>query len=293
VAINQITAKSILNPTGGFLSSYTHTINPYIGCQLGLGLCGSYCYARAIAKGLRKDLRSWGKYLDAKINAAELYKKEYLNIKSRKIPLRIFMSSVTDPYVPVEKNLRITRKLLEAMTKMPPDCLVIQTHTPNVLWDLEILKDLNEACKLSVQISIETDMENSDLEKFYSYKWKHVYSVKSRLNALQKVRKNGIWSVATISPLLPLKNPDNFAQAIESSCDYAILDHFLLGDGSNGARTSSPVYFDEPLPKILEENGFGTWNTLSNFEEVRRIFEKIMGISRLGVSREGFNHILA
>lgn len=291
--VNQVTAKSILNPTGGFLSSYTHTINPYIGCQLGLGLCGSYCYARAIAKGFRKDTRTWGSYMDAKINAAELYKKEYTSIKGRQGHLRIFMSSVTDPYVPAEKDLRITRKLLKTMLKMPPDYLVIQTHAPNVLWDLEILKDLNETCKLSVQISIETDMENIDLEKFYSHKWRHVYSVKSRLDALKEVRRNGIWSVATISPLLPLKDPDNFARAIESCCDYVILDHFLLGDGSNGVRTSSTAYFDEPLPTILQKNGFERWNTLSNFEEIRRIFEKIMGNSRLGISREGFNHILA
>lgn len=86
--VNRIYAKTILTPTGGFLSAYTHTINPYHGCQLGLGLCGRYCYARTIIKGVKGDLRSWGTFIDAKINAADLYRAEYARIRKHNEQLR-------------------------------------------------------------------------------------------------------------------------------------------------------------------------------------------------------------
>jgi len=288
VQINKINAKTILTPTGGFLSAYTHTINPYHGCQLGLGLCGNYCYARAIVKGVRGESRSWGAYIDAKVNAADLYRTEYARIHSND-PLRIFMSSVTDPYLPAESELRITRSLLESMIELPPDSLVIQTHTPNVLWDLELIKKLNERCKLSVQISVETDMENDDLDTFdANVNFRHVYSVESRLKALSAVKENGICAVAVVSPLLPLKDAYAFAKSIDSCSSYVVLDHFLLGDGSNGSRTSSRIYFDEPLPYLLQKNGYGEWNSLEQFRHIISIFEATMGKERVGVSKEGF-----
>ncbi len=287
--INEINAKTILTPTGGFLSAYTHTINPYHGCQLGLGLCGNYCYARAIVKGVKRESRSWGTYIDAKVNAAALYRTECARIRKSNCPLRIFMSSVTDPYVPAESELRITRSLLESMIELPPDSLVIQTHTPNVLWDLELIKRLNERCKLSVQISVETDMENDDLDSFdASVNFRHVYSVDSRLRALSVVKENGICAVAVVSPLLPLKDAYAFAKRIDSCSTYAVLDHFLLGDGSHGSRTSSKVYFDEPLPYLLQKNDYGEWNSLDQFRNVVSIFEATMGKERVGVSKEGF-----
>jgi DNA repair photolyase len=285
--VNRITAKSILNPTGGFLSGYTHTINPYHGCQLGLGLCGSYCYARTIIRGVKGEMREWGEYVDAKINAVELYRGEYE--KAKRNGLRVFMSSVTDPYIPAEAELRITISILQAMLELPPDSLVIQTHTPNVLWDLQLIKELSERCRLYVHISVETDMENDDLDKFdTSVNFRHVYSVKSRLEALSTVKDSGVKAVAVLSPLLPLKDPWEFAGKVGLCSDYVILDHFLIGDGSNGSRTSSKLYFDEPLPYVLENNGYGEWNSLAKFNEIIGIFERVVGREHIGVSKEGF-----
>lgn len=200
------------------------------------------------------------------------------------------MSSVTDPCVPVESELRVTRSLLEAMIDLPPDSLVIQTHTPNLLWDLALVRKLEELCNVSVQISIETDMENSDLDMFRTNaNFRHVYSVKSRLEALSLVKNNGLHAVAVVSPLLPLKDPTAFAKSIDLSSDYAILDHFLLGDGSNGSRTSSRIYFDEPLPYILKKNGYEKWNSLDQFKHILGVFERVMGKERVGISKEGFS----
>jgi DNA repair photolyase len=275
--------KSILTKTRGFLYSFTHTINPYLGCQLGLSLCGNYCYAKALNPNL--DAKEWGRYIIAKVNAPMLYKKEYAKYDK----LEIFMASVTDPYPPIEFRYKITRKILEAMIEYPPDRLVIQTHTPNILRDISLLKELNKLCRLSIHITVETDMENESLAKRYKDRLKHMYTIASRLDALKKFKDAGIRAVATISPLMPLEDPTKFAKKIDHAANYVILDHFILGDGSNGMRTSSYKYFNKPLPIMLYNNGYAEWITLDKFYEIVDIFREVLGYDRVGISKEGFN----
>ena len=149
--LHEVRCKSILNRTGGFLHSFTHTLNPYRGCTYGSSLCGVACYAPEVLR----DKRPWGGYLEAKVNAADVYRRDMARERKRG-PVRIFMASVTDPYVPQEKRLKITRRVLEAMVEAPPDKLVLQTHTPFPLRD----RDLLAALPCSVQISVETDRDS-------------------------------------------------------------------------------------------------------------------------------------
>src|SRR5262245_24374478 len=93
--------KTILTPTSGFLApGYTHTINAYQGCAFAGALCGTFCYAQHnhwITKG-----RPWALY-GAKRHLRDAYRSEYDQIKRRRggpRPLRIYMSSSTDPYLP-------------------------------------------------------------------------------------------------------------------------------------------------------------------------------------------------
>ncbi|NIP62804.1 MAG: DUF5131 family protein [Nitrosopumilaceae archaeon] len=279
----------MLTPTGGFLSTFTHTLNPYTGCQLGYSFCGRYCYASAIAKGLRKDKRLWGSYLEVKSNSDERYKKEYTDIKKQNKSLKIFMSSVTDPYLPLEKEYNVTKKVLEAMLEMPPDSLVIQTHTPNVLRDLEILESLSKKTNLIIQITVETDKENLDLKDYQTkYKLRHLYPISSRLDALKKIKEVNLFSVATVSPLMPLNYPHKFASKLKDVANFVILDHFLLGDGSGGIRTGSRRFFSEPLSHVLANSNQTEWNTLKKFNEIVAIFRKVLGTENLGISKEGF-----
>lgn len=287
--VKEIEAKSILTPTGGFLSSFTHTLNPYTGCQLGYSFCGRYCYASAIAKGLRKDSREWGSYVEVKTNSNEKYKKEYSNIRKQNKPLKIFMSSVTDPYLPLERKYNTTRGLLEAMADLPPDSLVIQTHTPNVLRDLEILKKIDQKSNLTIQITVETDKENSDFKDCQTkLPLRHMYSIKSRLEALKKIKESKLTSVATVSPLMPLNDPIRFATRLKEVASFVILDHFILGDGSGGIRTGSTKFFSEPMPYLLANNNQKDWNSIKKFNEIIQIFKEVLGKDRLGVSKDGF-----
>ncbi|MGQ0613650.1 MAG: radical SAM protein [Planctomycetaceae bacterium] len=271
--LREIASRSILTRTGGFLSGFTHTLNPYRGCSFGKSLCGAACYAPALLRG---SSAPWGSFLEVKTDAAEAYRRD-LPRERRRGPVRIFCSSVTDPYVPQERRYRVTRALLEAMVADPPDRLALQTHTPGPLRDLDLLCALR--CDLSVQISVETDAEAiPGLPP-------HATSPQERLVALRTLREAGLRAVGVVAPLLPLKEPRAFAQALDWACDFVIVDHYLVGDGSKGgARTQRRGF-----PDLLIAAGYERWTRSEALEETAALFREVLGEARVGVSAAGFN----
>src|SRR5512136_1067384 len=105
MGINPIQVKSILQKSG--IPGVAYVINPYTGCVHGC----VYCYARFM-KRFSGHTEKWGTFIDVKANAPELLRKQ---LKRRKTPLKeeVFLSSVTDPYLPAESKYRLTRKILE------------------------------------------------------------------------------------------------------------------------------------------------------------------------------------
>jgi len=122
--------KTILNKGTGFLSGYTHSLNPYTGCSFGC----SYCYVRQMPVSLFRE-GEWGSWVDVKNGAANVLKKELHRAKA-KGPVTIFMSSSTDPYQPIEHKEKVTRSLLEIMLEDLPDFLFVQTRSPLVSRDI-------------------------------------------------------------------------------------------------------------------------------------------------------------
>jgi DNA repair photolyase len=274
---------SILTPTSGFLApGYTHTINVYQGCAFARSLCGVYCYAqhnRWITQG-----RAWGLY-GVKRQVCEAYRRDFDRIKRPKRgepkPLKIYMSSSTDPYLPQEKALGLTRSLLEAMRERPPDVLVVQSHHTLVERDLDQIAELAAQCELWVSLTVETDMD--PVPGFPS----HASPPARRLETLARFRSRGIPTQATVSPLLPLADSHAFARRLDAACDRVIVDHYLIGDGSpNGWRTRRTRFAER-----LDQAGFGEWNSLAKLWEVRDIVAGVMGASRVLVGCEGFNAV--
>ena len=282
MAINEIPNKSILTLTSGFLASgYTHTLNPYVGCGFAGALCGTFCYAQHqhwIVRG-----RPWGFY-GAKHDIRQAYQRDFDRIKlprhGNPHPLRVYMSSSTDPYVPQEKRLGLTRAILEEMQARPPDVLVIQTHTTLISRDFDLIQALAKRCELWVSITVETDMD--PVPGFPP----HASRPAKRLEALKLFREAGVPTQATISPLMPLADPETFALALDAACDRVIIDHYLLGDGSHGARTRRTNFIE-----LLEQAGFGEWSRIEKMWEIRGFLAYVLGSERVLVSSEGFNAV--
>ncbi|MBC8287130.1 MAG: hypothetical protein H8E42_06615 [Nitrospinae bacterium] len=234
--INLVQSKTLLTRSSGYLTGVcSHSLNPYRGCGYGLSSCGEGCYVRFnhwLTQG-----REWGKFVDVKINAGELYtqsaEKEKNWAHHRSISFTIFMSSSTDPWQPAEKKYRVTRAILRAMATCPPDTLILQTHSASILDDQEILRELSRLCSLRVHISIEGDRNRlPGLPP-------PPCSIEQRISALEQLSAQGLKTVACLSPLYPLENPQHFFERLKNAgASAVIIDHFIEGDGTaQGSRT--------------------------------------------------------
>ncbi len=236
--------KNVLTRTSGYLATVaSHSLQPYRGCPLGRSLCGVGCYVQHnpwVTKG-----RGWGDFLEARVNAADAYRAHVARERrwARKTvgPFSIFLSSSTEPFPPQERRFGVTRAVLEAMLDEPPDVLIVQTHSHRVATFVDVLAALADRCHVRVHVSIETDRESvPGLPR-------HGSPVARRFAAAGAVRDAGVETVVTVSPLLPIADPNAFFARIARHADAVVIDHFIGGDGSaTGART-----LRTPLPAAM------------------------------------------
>jgi DNA repair photolyase len=279
LTLTETRVKSILTRTSGFLQTVcSHSLQPYRGCTFGQALCGVGCYVQHNTFLTRQA--AWGSFLDARVNAADIYQRQYAReqrwARRARGQFAIFMSSSTDPFVPQEDRFRITRRLLEAMLEIPPDVLIIQTHTHRVTAYLGLYQELARACALRFHLSIESDRERlPGLPAPAS-------SVNRRFEAAAALRQAGLRVVITVAPLLPIQDPWAFFNRVADTADAVVLDHFIAGDGtSDGSRTRRTS-----LPMAMAAVEAGS-TSLQYRDRMVAIAQEIMP-GRVGVSIDGF-----
>lgn len=279
IRIDEAEVRCILTRASGYLADVSsHSLQPYRGCSFGGALCGVGCYVQH--NGLLTRGATWGSFLEVRTNAAESYVAQYARERcwARRARGRfsVFLSSSTDPFLPHERRLGITARVLAAMLEHPPDAVIVQTHTDAVVAALPALRALSGVCSLRVHISIESDRDSlPGLPPPAS-------SVARRLAAARTLRKAGLRTVITVAPLLPIAAPREFFAAIANAADAVVIDHYIEGDGSpNGARTERTR-----LPAAMEATLPGS-TSLAYRERMVDAAAAIMP-GRVGIGREGF-----
>jgi DNA repair photolyase len=194
------TVKSILTRS----KVYDYVINPYVGCEHGC----TYCYARFIKK-FTGHKEPWGEFVDVKINAPELLEKEIMKRKKGDI----WISGICDPYQPLEKDYKITRKCLEILSKYDWH-IFIQTKSPLVLRDLDLIKRFQQ---IDVGFSIGTASE--EVKMIFEPR---APSISLRIKALGILRAEGIKTYAMIAPTLP--EAEGLVELLTNKVDYIIID---------------------------------------------------------------------
>ncbi|MDD3481198.1 MAG: radical SAM protein [Patescibacteria group bacterium] len=189
-------AKEIYTKTK--LPGSDYVINQYVGC----GHACSYCYARFISRW--KGYQDWGNWVEAKMNAPELVKNKY-------VPGWVFMSSISDAYQPVEKELLLTRKVLKNMDKKIN--LSILTKSDLVLRDIDLLKKFKE---VEVGFTLNS-FEGKEKELFEP----NSPTFEQRIKALKTLKENGIKTYAFVAPIIPgLINLDKVVSEAKKYSDY-------------------------------------------------------------------------
>lgn len=215
--------KTILTKASGYLSGYSHSLNPYGGCAFAC----SYCYVRQSPIGLFRQ-QEWGTWVDVKQDVQQKLVKEIRRAKT-KGDVTIFMSSSTDPYQPIEYKEQVTRSLLEAMLSEQPDFLFVQTRSPLVTRDIDIFTQLKD--KLRVSMTVETDLE--EIRKKFS---PQAPPLQARTKAVRTLKVNNIPVQIAVAPVLPFS--EKFSEKLASLVDRVCIDDFFTGDGSGGKRTN-------------------------------------------------------
>ena len=186
MGVNKVQAKSILQKTG--IPGCGYAINPYTGCTHGC----VYCYARFM-KRFTGHTEKWGHFLDAKVNAPEVLKRQ---LERRREPIKdaVFLSSVTDPYQPAESVFKLTRGILEVLLEYQVPISIL-TKSDLVLRDMDLLRQFEEC---SVGLSLMT-IDEGIARRFEP----HAPLPMRRMQALRKLKENNIDTYAFISPYLP------------------------------------------------------------------------------------------
>jgi DNA repair photolyase len=267
---------TLLTPTRGYLTGFTHSLNPYLGCAFGKDSC-PYCYVRAMPLQ-RFASRPWGSWVQAKINAPERLSRELeaMRRNGRFGSLRVFMSSVTDPYQGAEARLRLTRQILEIFLASGPfGKLLLQTRSPLVERDLELLIALGERIVVSLTIETNRDEIRQQLTPTSP-------SIPRRLLTLERLTAAGVLTQAAISPVLPC-DPIPFANLVSSRACRAVVDTLLTGDGAQGRRS-----IQLGLPGRLAALGYPDWLSSPTPLLLLDALRQRLGTSQVGFGPEGF-----
>jgi len=198
--VKEIQAKTILSAS----KVYPWVINPYTGCQHGC----SYCYARFM-KRVTGHKEPWGEFVDVKINAADLLRAE---IRKKKRG-RVWISGVCDPYQPLEAKYQLTRQCLEILVQNTWP-VIIQTRSPLVLRDLDIIRDAQE-----IEVGFSVTTADDSIRKLFE---PGAPPVADRITALDVLHKAGVRTYAMIAPVLP--GAEGLAELLKGKIDYVLID---------------------------------------------------------------------
>src|SRR5262245_58934794 len=235
-AMELIESRSIFSPATGFIKrgGFAWTCNPYVGCTFGC----SYCYAAFLPQN-RRPVEDWGKWIVAKKNAAALAEKQAPKVAGQ----AVYMSSVTDPYQPVERSLLLTRGILEALVEHQPR-LTVQTRGPLVVRDIDVLQQFRS---LRVNVSIPTDSERVRMQ--FEPK---APPLEKRWLAVRELREAGIRVGVCVTPTLPIEDVPGFAKMLaEFKPDVLVCQDFHDAGGQFGADTGAGAR------ALLSEIGWG------------------------------------
>ncbi len=203
--------------------SFDRSINPYRGCEHGC----VYCYARpshanmGLSPGLDFETR-----LFAKPNAAALLEKELA--APRYQVKAIAIGTNTDPYQPIERTEKITRKILEVLAKADHPVAIV-TKSALVLRDLDILAPM--AAKGLVKVALSITTLDADLARRLEPR---ASAPERRLHAIEELTKAGVPASVMVAPIIPAIND-------------AEIEVILTRAATRGAREAGYVMLRLPL----------------------------------------------
>jgi len=225
LVIKDIQTKGVLTKSNLPLGGYS--ANPYTGCAHNC----RYCYA-SFMKRFTNHSEPWGEFVDI---------KHWPEIKNRKkyAGQKIFISSVTDPYQPLEEKYFRTRTLLEQLQGSGAE-ISIATKSDLILRDLDLIKSFSNV-RVSWSINTLDDEFRADMDE--------AVSIERRLAAMKVFHDAGIRTTCFISPIFPgITDVAAIIRRAKEQCNLIWLENLNL---RGGYKTVILDYVKEKYPKLI------------------------------------------
>jgi DNA repair photolyase len=194
IRFKEVEAKSVLVKSK--LPDTDYVINLYTGCAIGC----QYCYASFMGRFANEPIEDWGNYVYAKTNAIEVLRGELEKLSSprnsQEKQKTIFISSVTDPYQPIESKYELTRQALQLLIEYKwMGCVGILTKSILVTRDIDLFKQIPD-----IEVGMTITTTDDSLARFLEPR---TSVTTERLKALKTLTDAGIRTYAFVGPLLP------------------------------------------------------------------------------------------
>lgn len=225
--MHYVKVKGILSPNNG--------MNLYRGCLHGC----IYCDSRSRCYCMEHDFED----IEVKENALELLEHA---LKHKRKKCMVATGAMTDPYIPLETELKNTRKAL-ALIEQYGFGVTVQTKSSRVLRDIDLLQKINRKTKSVVQMTLTTYDENlcRKIEP-------NVSTTKERFETLKELRNAGIPTVVWLSPILPFINDtkENIVGILEMCREAEVYGVICFGMGLT-LREGNREYFYQRLDQLF------------------------------------------
>ena len=184
--------------------------------------------------------------VEIKINAPELLEEK---LRSKRSRCMIGTGAMSDPYIPIDESLAITRACLKLIAKYGYG-LAIQTKSNLILRDLDLLANINSRAKCVVQITLTTFDE--ELCKTVE---PNVCTTRERFETLKILRDNKIKTVVWLCPVLPFINDtkENLRGILDYCIEAGVYGILCFGMGMTLREGDREYYYqklDEHFPGL-------------------------------------------
>ena len=224
--------KTILSPQNG--------MNLYRGCSHGC----IYCDSRSVCYQIKHDFED----IEVKQNAVVILEEQ---LKRKRQPCMISTGAMSDPYIPLEQELQLTRQCIELIERYGFG-LAIQTKSARILRDMDLLTAINKKTKCVVQMTLTTYDETlcRILEP-------NVSTTAERFAVLETFRDAGTHAVEWLSPILQFINyTEENLRGILDYCVRAKVHGILCFGFGMTLREGDREYFytklDEHFPGMKQ-----------------------------------------
>ncbi len=172
--------------------------------------------------------------------------------------------------------MKLTRAALALFADYPPRRLLLQTRSPMVERDIDLIVRLGS--HVIVSLTLETDDETVRRRLTPTSP-----SVARRIATAKRLRQAGIFVQLAISPMLP-NRAVRFAQLVAGCADRVIVDTYVDGDGSGGRRSRALG-----IPQLYKRLGYEGWFEQGAEHDLIAAMRSRLGQERVLFSRDGFN----